>query len=319
MVNHSHLTRGYVIALASAAVLSLTAIFIRHLTQAYQLPALVLAFWRDTFVALTLLPALAFNRILSLRIERRDVLYLIAYGLVLALFNSLWTLAVALNGAAIATVLVYCSGAFTALLGWWLLKEHLDAIKLVVVAITLIGCALVADALDPAAWRTNVFGIFTGIFSGLGYAGYSLLGRSASQRGLNPWTTLFYTFAFAALFLLMFNLIPGQIIPGAATTPRDLLWLGTALDGWAILFLLAAGPTVFGFGLYNVSLTYLPSSVANLVVTLEPAFTAVIAYILLGERLTAIQIGGSGLILGGVVLLRVSEEWLSRQTQPSRA
>ena len=55
-----------------------------------------------------------------------------------------------------------------------------------------------------------------------------------------------------------------------------------------MLFLVAAGPTLAGFGLYNVSLTYLPSSVANLVLTLEPAFTAVIAYFLLDEQMTRI-------------------------------
>ncbi|HEY5485256.1 MAG TPA: DMT family transporter, partial [Candidatus Cryosericum sp.] len=62
-----------------------------------------------------------------------------------------------------------------------------------------------------------------------------------------------------------------------------------------------------GFGLYNVSLGYLPSSVANLVLTLEPAFTAVIAYVVLGEHLNGIQIAGSLLIMGGVVFLRVYE------------
>ena len=46
------------------------------------------------------------------------------------------------------------------------------------------------------------------------------------------------------------------------------------MSGWLILFLLAAGPTLAGFGLYNVSLTYLPSSVVNLIVTLEPVMTA---------------------------------------------
>ena len=39
----SQLTRGYSIALLSAVILSTTAIFIRYLTQTYQLPALVLA------------------------------------------------------------------------------------------------------------------------------------------------------------------------------------------------------------------------------------------------------------------------------------
>jgi drug/metabolite transporter (DMT)-like permease len=170
--------------------------------------------------------------------------------------------------------------------------------------------------LDSAAWSANLVGILTGMLSGLWYAIYSLMGRSASQRGLNPWTTLFYTFGFAAVFLLLFNLLPGGLLPGTATRPADLFWLGNARAGWGILFLLAAGPTVAGYGLYNVSLGYLPSSVANLIVTLEPAFTAVIAYFLLGERLKAIQIGGSLIILAGVVFLRIYDGWLAGRTQP---
>ena len=241
--------------------------------------------------------------------KRQHLLYLIAYGLVLAVFNALWTHSVSLNGAAISTVLVYCSAGFTALLGWWLLNERLDWAKLLAIALCLAGCVLVSGAWDPAAWHANLAGILTGILSGLFYAVYSLMGRSAAQRGLNPWTTLFYTFGCAAGFLLLCNLSSGGLLPGAAARPADLFWLGSALTGWGILFLLAAGPTVAGFGLYNVSLGYLPSSVANLILTLEPAFTTMIAYLLLGERLNGMQMGGSLTILAGVVLLRVYEGW----------
>jgi drug/metabolite transporter (DMT)-like permease len=315
----AHLTRGYTIALISAGFLSTTAIFIRYLTQTYQMPAIVLAFWRDLFVFLTLLPILALGKWAPLKIKGRDIGFLALFGLTLAIFNSLWTLSVSLNGAAVSTVLAYCSAGFTALLGWWFLKERLDWGKILAVALSLAGCVLVSNALDPAAWRLNLLGILTGILSGLLYAVYTLLGRSSSQRGLNPWTAQVYTFWFAAVFLLAFNttsIFSGGLIPGAAARAADFLWLGKAWIGWGALFLLAAGPTLAGFGLYNVSLTYLPSSVANLVVTLEPAFTAVIAYLLLGERLSWIQIAGSLLILGGVVFLRVYEGWLVRGVRP---
>jgi drug/metabolite transporter (DMT)-like permease len=307
MYNRANLSRGYAYALVSAVILATTAIFIRYLTQTYQLPALVLALWRDGLLTLTLLLILRWLKPQLLRFERRHTAYLVGYGFVLAVFNSSWTLSVALNGAALATVLVYCSAGFTALLGWWLLKEHLDWIKLLAVAFSLGGCVLVADALNPEAWQTNLAGILTGVLSGLCYAIYSLMGRSASQRGLNPWTTLGYTFGFATLFLLVFNLLPGGFLPGAAARPGDLFWLGDEWKGWAILFLLAAGPTLVGFGMYNTSLSYLPSSVANLIVTLEPPFTAIMAYFLLGERMAGMQILGGAVILTGVVLLRMSE------------
>jgi drug/metabolite transporter (DMT)-like permease len=176
---------------------------------------------------------------------------------------------------------------------------------------------LVAQAFDPAAWASNLLGILTGIFSGVLYAGYSLMGRSAAQRGVNPWTSILYIFTFAALFLLGFNLIPGGQIPGAAAgSSAELLRLGSSLAGWGVLFLLAAGPSLAGYGLYNVSLSLLPSSVANLILTLEPVFTAVIAYFLFGETFNAVQLGGSLMILGGVVFLRVSE---GRAAAPAKA
>ena len=312
-VQGPNLSRGYLSALASAGILSTTAIFIRYLTQTYQMPALILASWRDLFVALTLLPILVLFRPSLLRIDQKHLVYLIFYGFLLAVFNSLWTLSVSLNGAAISTVLAYCSAGFTALLGWWLLKERLDWGKILAVLLTLGGCVLVSGALDADAWVSNLLGILTGILSGLAYAIYPLMGRKASQNGINPWTTLLYTFSFAAVFLFFANLFLGSKLPGGAIHISDLLWLGNQTSGWIVLFLLAAGPTLAGFGLYNVSLVDLPSSVANLVVTLEPVFTAVIAYILLNECMNSIQIIGSILILGGVIFLRLFESQKSRR------
>jgi drug/metabolite transporter (DMT)-like permease len=313
----AHLTRGYTTALVSALILSTTAIFIRYLTQTYGLPALILAFWRDLIVSLTLLLGLGVLHPALLHLRRTHLGYLLIYGFILAVFNSFWTLSVSLNGAAVATVLAYCSAAFTALLGWWFLKEQLHWAKLVAVVVSLGGCVLVAGALDPAAWRLNLAGILTGVLSGLLWAVYSLMGRSASHRGLNPWTTLFYTFTFAAVFLLGFNMLPGSLLPGTASSLQDFFWLRNSSLGWGVLIFLAAGPTLAGFGLYNVALTHLPSSVVNLIATSEPVFTAAIAFLLLGERLTWVQVGGSLLVLGGVVLLRVYEGLMDKKTLPA--
>lgn len=297
--------RGYPLALLSALILSTTAIFIRFLTENYGIQPLVLALWRDALVGLTLLLALGLLKPLLLRAERRHLRALVLYGLVLALFNGVWTLSVAFNGAAVATVLAYSSPAFTAVLARLFLAEQLDWVKVVAVTLSIAGCVLVAGMLDGAAWQVNGLGIATGLLTGLCYALYSMMGRSASGWGLNPWTTLFYTFTFATAFLLFFNLLPAGWLPGAATTVGELLWLGTPAMGWAILIFLAAGPTVLGFGTYNASLSLLPSSVANLILTLEPAFTALFAYVLLGERFTGAQLAGGLMILAGVLFLRV--------------
>ncbi|MGV8026459.1 MAG: DMT family transporter [Anaerolineaceae bacterium] len=297
--------KAYFVALASAVFLSTTAIFIRYLTLNYNLPALVLAFWRDFFVVFTLFPILFFKKRSLLTFKKGQLSYLIVYGLVLAVFNSFWTLSVSLNGASVATVLSYCSAAFTALLGYWLLKEELGWGKIAAIACSLMGCVLVSGAYTQTSWQSNLIGILSGILAGLSYAAYSLMGRNANQRGMNPWTTILYTFAFAGLFLLIINLIPGLKIPGVANQPADLFWLGTDWKGWLPLFLLAAGPTVMGFGLYNISMQVLPASVANLIATSEPVFTSIFAFLIFRERLGAIELIGGTLVITGVLLLRL--------------
>jgi drug/metabolite transporter (DMT)-like permease len=47
--------------------------------------------------------------------------------------------------------------------------------------------------------------------------------------------------------------------------------------------------------------------VANLIVTLEPVFTTITAYFVFGEVLTPIQLIGGLMIVGGVVVIRVTE------------
>ncbi|MEZ4592851.1 MAG: DMT family transporter [Chloroflexota bacterium] len=296
--------RGYLVALASAAILSTICRF--HPLPHRNVPnsAIAARLLAQLLSRFTLLLALRLRDARLLRLPQKQLPYLLGYGLLFAVFNGLWTLSVALNGAAVATVLVYSSAAFTALLARWLLKEPLTGAKIVAIVLALAGCVLVAEALNPDAWATNLVGILTGTLAGLGYAVYSLMGRSAAQRGLNPWTTLLYVFGFATIFFLLANLVPGQRIVGTMAAPAELFWFGRAWAGWGVIILLAAGPTVAGFGLYNTSLSLLPSSVANLLLTTEPVFTAVLAYVFLGEQLSGRQIVGSGLILAGVLFLR---------------
>jgi len=297
--------RGYLICFMGTVLWSFTAIFIRYLNDAYNMPPLVLAFWRDALVFLGLVIVFLLVAPARLRVSRSNLAFLLLYGLVLSLFNSLWTVSVALNGAAISTVMAYSSAAFTAIFGWRIFGENLGWVKIIAVALSLLGCVFVAGAYDLAAWSANPLGILTGLVSGFAFAAYSLMGKAASRRGLPPWTALLYTFLFAAGFLLIYNLIPGWL-PRQGLT-GNMLWLGSSAVGWGVLLALALVPTIGGYGLYTVSLNYLPASVANLIATLEPAMTATLAYLLLGEMLTPIQLFGSALILAGVVVIRLNE------------
>jgi drug/metabolite transporter (DMT)-like permease len=301
-ITTSRLSRGYLYCIAGTVFLSTSAIFIRYLTETYHIPALVLAFWRDLMLALTLgLVFLVFRRV-RLKLPHGQMRFMLVYGLILSLFNSLWTISVALNGAAVSTVLAYSSAGFTAVLGWRLFGEQLGPVKILAVSLSLLGCVFVSGAYNPESWQFNPLGVITGLLSGLAFAAYSLMGKEAAERSINPWTVLLYAFGFAAIFLFIYNWLTPVLPQGVSST--NLLWLGHAYAGWLMLILLAVGPTIGGFGLYTVSLNYLPASVANIIATLEPVMTSIQAYVLLGERFTIPQWIGSLFIISGVIVLR---------------
>ena len=301
----SRLAKGYLIALTGITFWSTTGVFIGYLITNYEMPALVLAFWRNLLVCAGLIWVLAVVNRPLLACARQHLRFYILYGLVLAIFNSIWTISVETNGAAVATVLGYSSAGFTAILARWLFQEKLGLPKIMAIILSLIGCVLVSNAYSPEMWRLNPLGIVTGLLSGLLFAAYNLFGKEAASRQLNAWTSLLYSFAFGSVFILLFNLLP--FVPG---TPPSLseLWPDLPVAGWLVLLLLALVPTLLGFGLYVASMNYLPVSIASLLATLEPALTAVEAYIFLGERMSPVQIGGSVIILLAVVFVQLEKD-----------
>ncbi|HBY08438.1 MAG TPA: EamA family transporter [Chloroflexi bacterium] len=306
-------TKGYLIAVVGTAIWSTTAIFIRVLNQVYGMPPMVVAFWRDFFVALSLGGLFFLVNRKGFQLDRSHIWFMLSYGLTLAIFNSLWTISVKFNGAAVSTVLIYSSAAFTAIYERWMLRSPLGWGKIAAIGLSLAGCILVADAYRLSVWQLNPLGILVGLLSGAGFTAYSLFGKKAADRAINSWTALLYSFVVASMFLLLFNLLPDSSTD--LSVLNRLLWLGDSTKGWLLLILLALGPSVGGYGLYTLSLQYLSASVSNLIATLEPSMTAVLAYLFIGERFTLAQILGSIMILAGVVTLRWRERSIRRKMQ----
>ncbi len=305
MKSKASFSNGYMIALTATVLWSFTGILISYLSKTFGLPALVLAFWRDLSVSLGLVAAFLVISPARFRLAREFWGFTVIYGLTLAVFNSLWTLSVEYNGASVATVLAFSSPAFTAILSRWVFKEKIYGAKLISIFLSIAGTVLVSGAYNPAVWQINPLGIGFGLSTGLFFAIYNLLGKSASDKAIDSWTALLYTFASATVFLFLFNV--GIHAIAGTNLWTNLFWLKNSTLGWSVLIFLGVVPTVGGFGLYTLSLRSLPPTVANLIATLEPILTAIWAYFLLNEMLEPIQMLGGALIFAGVILLRLKE------------
>lgn len=298
-------SKGTLIALIGIAIWSTSGVLISYLLINYPFTSLSLAFWRNLIISIFLLPVLFIFRRKSLILDKKHIVFTLFYGAFLAVFNSIWVLSVFYNGAAVATVLAYSSAGFTAILAYFIFQEKITGPKIVAIILSLGGSILVSKAYSPEMWANNLLGIVVGLTTGAFFAGYTLFGKASLLRHIDPWGSMFYTFLTGSAFILIFNLIP--VIPGAAGSISAVVpVMETA--GWAWMIFLSLGPTLLGFGMYNISMMFIPASVTNILATTEPAMTAIQAYFFLGEQLNWVQILGSLIIVSAVLILRLSEK-----------
>jgi drug/metabolite transporter (DMT)-like permease len=295
---------GYLLVIAATAGWGTSGLFITFVRQRIEISALALAFWRDLTTFLCLFIGIAVLKPAWLRVQRRDLGWLIALGAVsIGSFHVLWNVTVQMNGVAVATVIQEAAPAIVAIAAWAAFREPLTRGKILAIIITFAGCVLVSrlDALGQA--KVTPLGILVGLGSAATYGAFSIFGKPVAGK-YPPYTVLMYTFGFAALMLFPLQfLAPGR---WPALTPAS---------GWFIGLILL--PTIASFSIYTLGLRWLSASVAAIVATSEVVFASIYAYLFLGERLDPLQWLGAALVVAGVVVLSIVPS--GRAKQPTEA
>jgi len=200
--------KGYVLSLAAPLVWATTSVLIKYLLD-LGAPRLAVAFWRDAAIALVCMAGLLALRPRSLRVGWRALRGFAAIGAIsVGLYHALWVTSIALNGAAVATVLIYTFPTFVTIGAWLIFGEPIRRPQMLALALALLGCALVVRAYDPAVLRVSWLGALVGLATGMTHAGYVLFNQRAVQSH-SPWVSLAYTMLFGALALLALLLLSG--------------------------------------------------------------------------------------------------------------
>ncbi|ETN88794.1 MULTISPECIES: DMT family transporter [Thermus] len=220
----------------------------------------------------------------QVRVERRDALPLLLFGLVgVSLFYGSYQLAVVYGGAALASVLLYTAPAWVALLSLVVLKEPLDRTGLLAVALTLLGVGLMGVG-GGSGVRVLSLALFFGLLSGFTYALYYIFGKLYLPRYATP-TLFLYALPVGALGLLPWV----EFAPLSLRAMEALLFLGVFSTYGAYLA-------------YYAGLKRLPATRASVVATLEPVVANLFAFLLFREVLSLWAYLGAGLVLLAVVL-----------------
>lgn len=240
-----------------------------------------------TLIGSVLLAALFFltRRPLTLHRHARDCGMIALSG---AAMGASWMFlyeAYARVGVGVASLAYYCGPVLVMALSPLLFREKLTAGKVLGFAAVLCGVFLVNG--QTMQGGGDGFGLFCGLMSAVMYALMVIFNKKAAQvQGMeNAALQLLVSFLTVAVFV---GFKAGYAIPVA---PEDWVWV----------LLLGLVNTGVGCYFYFSSIGRLPVQTVALCGYLEPLSAVLFAALLLGERMTAVQLLGAALIIGGAV------------------
>jgi drug/metabolite transporter (DMT)-like permease len=265
------------------------------------LSSLELAQIRNTSAAVLFLAFLLVVAPARLRVGRRELLFLIAFGLVgIALVQWLYFVAIEHLPVGVALLIEFTAPLFVALFARFVYREHIRRRIWVAVAMCLTGLTLVVELWSGIAFSTvGVTAALGGAFALTAY----LLMAERERRHRDAASLSFFGFLFAALLWAVINPL--------WTFPWDVLDDEVSLQGnlseysapvWALVTFIVLIGTMVTFTLLVGSLRHISATRASIVSTLEPVVATVVAWAWLGESFGVTQLIGGAVVIAGILV-----------------
>ena len=143
-----------------------------------------------------------------------------------------------------------------------------------------------AGALDP-------IGVLLGIAAAVVYTMYILTSAGVADR-VGPLLLSALVCTGAAMTLTIATAVVGDLHPGAVTA-----------TGFGWLAAIAVVSTVGAVSLFFAGLKRVGPTTASILSTAEPVTTVVLAFLVFGESLSPVQLGGGAFVVGAVLVLSV--------------
>lgn len=193
-------------------------------------------------------------------------------------------------GVGVATLLFYCGPVFVMALSPIMFGEKLTRKVLLGFGIVFLGQLLVNGRVVVSGG--NLWGIFCGIMSAVTYVSMvSVSKKCAAITGLEK-----------ATLQLIIAMIPPTIFLAATQG----FHISIPSGSWPALLLLGIFNIGIGTYLFYTSINFLPIQTVAVCGYLEPLAAVILSAVLLGEQMTALQILGAVLIIGGAIFCELS-------------
>lgn len=291
-------TVGIVMAVVSALAFSSSGPLVKPLLEAgWSLSAALIV--RMGLAALVLSPALVRAVMRERAFLRRHGLALLAFGLIpVAGCQLLFFSAMQRMPVAVALLIQYLAPVFLVAFVWWRTRRAPSRLVVVGSVVAIAGLVLVVDI---SGARFDLLGTLLALGAALCVCVYFVMSERTGDD-LPPLALASGGLLVGALFTALLALV--GILPFSAPDVT-VAFRGVDVPGWLPLLWVGAVGTTIGYALGVMAVPRTGSRLASFVGLSEVLFALLFAWLLLAETPASIQFLGGGLILAGVVLVRL--------------
>jgi drug/metabolite transporter (DMT)-like permease len=295
---------GYAMVATAAALFAVNG-SVSKVVLSSGLSSLDLAQIRATFAAIGLLVFLVAFARPNLRVARRELLYLLVFGIVgVALVQWLYFVAIHNLPVGVALLIQFTAPLFVALFARFVYGELIRRQIWVAVAMCIVGLALIVEVWT--GWAFSTVGISAALGGALGLAAYLLLAER-ERRHRDAVSLSFYGFLFAALLWAVVQPLwqfPWSALDQTVSLQGNLSQYSAPL--WLLVGFVVVGGTIITFSLLTAALRHVSATRASIVATLEPVLATVVAWLWLGESFGAAQLVGGAVVVAGILLAQTA-------------
>jgi drug/metabolite transporter (DMT)-like permease len=248
---------------------------------------------------------LALTRRESLRLRRRELPYLIVFGIAgVALVQWLYFVSIGRLPIGIALLIEYIAPILIAIWAWAVFKERIRRRIWLALVLAVVGLAVVVEVWGGLS--LDGVGVTAALAAALAYAVYVLMAERAVKLR-DPASLTAYGFLFAALFWAAVQ--PLWRFPGGRLDDSVSL-LGHlerySLPVWLLLLYVVVAGTMITFLLVAAALRHISATRVGIVAMLEPVGASVVAFLWLGESFGAAQLLGGAIVLVAILLAQTA-------------
>ncbi|NOU98646.1 DMT family transporter [Paenibacillus planticolens] len=249
-------------------------------------PTSVAGMYRLFISVVILLPFIPWKMFRTLDMNKKDWSIVVLAGLFLGLHFLFWMESLVYTSVASSMVILSLQPLFVMIGSYFLFKEQANLFTVFCLVAALFGSIIIAWG-DIGISKEALIGDVLSLIGTIFVSAYLLAGQKVSRK-MDANVYSIFVFFIGGIVMLIYNLL------------NNYSFIEYNSSEWTYFLLLAIIPTIFGQCIFNLLLKSIGATTVSVGIIGEPVLAIILAYLLLGEKISLFQFLGGMMTLFGM-------------------